>query len=100
MSITVAELNTLAPTECLVALWGDNADAVINAILTTNAPTMDGKDFLTHCTACGGNWGAMLLTGIKELYPAVYDAIPDDMGKHSYYAICTVLELLNIIFKE
>lgn len=96
--IKVAQLNTLAPQECLVALWGDEAHKVLNTIDTTNAPIMSGNDFLSHCTACGGNWCAMLLTGIKALYPEVYDAIPDDMGKHAFYAIGTVLELLNIIF--
>lgn len=98
MTITIGELNKLAAKDCLIELWGDNAQAVFTAIDSANAAAMDGKDFLTHCTACGGNWGAMLLTGIKELYPEVYDAIPDDMGKHSFYAIGTVLELLKIYF--
>lgn len=97
---TIAELNKLASVDCLIELWGDNAHTVIDAIHATNAPTMTGDDFLNHCTTCGGDWGAMFLTGIKALYPTVYDAIPDDMGKHSFYAICTVLELLNIKFKE
>lgn len=97
MSITVAELNTLTPEDALATLWGND---ILNAIHTTNAPTMTGDDFLSNCTTCGGDWGAMFLTGIKALYPTVYDAIPDDMGKHSFYAICTVLELLNIKFKE
>ena len=96
--ITVAQLNTLTPTECLVALWGDDGHTVLNAINTTNAPTMSGNDFLDNCTTCGGNWCALLLTGIKALYPTVYEAIPDDMGKHAFYAIGTVLELLNINF--
>lgn len=96
--IKVAELNTLAPRECISALWGDSAPEVLEVIDTTNAPTMSGNEFLNHCTPCGGNWCALLLTGIKALYPEVYETIPDDMGKHAFYALGTVLELLNINF--
>jgi hypothetical protein len=38
------------------------------------------KEFLDHCVCCGGNWCGMFLSGIEKLYPAVYAAIPDDMG--------------------
>lgn len=95
---TLAELNTLAAKDCLVNLWGDDAATVFSAIDALTTTPMDGKDFLTHCTACGGNWCALLLSGIKELYPTVWDAIPDEMGDHAFYAIGTVLELLNITF--
>lgn len=33
--------------------------------------------FMNHCTACGGNWTAMLMTGIKEVAPEVYDQMTD-----------------------
>lgn len=33
--------------------------------------------FMNHCTACGGNWTAMLMTGIKKVAPEVYDQMPD-----------------------
>ena len=33
--------------------------------------------FMTHCTACGGNWTAMIMTGIAEVAPEVYDQMPD-----------------------
>lgn len=61
---------------------------------------MSMKDFLFHCTACGGNWGGMLLTGIQELYPAVWDAIPDDMGIYAWSVICNTLILLNVDTSE
>lgn len=28
-----------------------------------NSLDMTFSEFLSNCTACGGNWGAMLLTG-------------------------------------
>lgn len=94
--MTIKELNDLAPREYLSALWGDNATNVLTAIDAADKTPMDMKEFLNHCTACGGNWGGMLLTGIKALYPDVYDAIPDDMGTFAWNAICTVCELLEI----
>ena len=33
--------------------------------------------FMKHCTACGGNWTAMIMTGIKKVAPEVYDQMPD-----------------------
>ena len=95
---TVAELNTLAPRECLVALWDADATEVLSAIDSLNPVPMDGKDFLSHCTPCGGDMCGLLLSGIRALYPTVWEAIPDNMGKHAFYAVGTVLELLNIIF--
>ena len=36
---------------------------------------MPMAEFMNHCTACGGNWGAMLLTGIKEVFPEEYEEV-------------------------
>lgn len=33
------------------------------------------EEFMTHCTECGGNWGAMLLTGIKAVFPEYHDEV-------------------------
>ena len=86
--------------EQLQKLWGDSAEKVLNAIDNTTITPMSGKEFLSHCTTCGGNWVGMLLTGIQELYPTVWDAIPDDMGINAWGAICTVCTLLQIKFEE
>lgn len=29
------------------------------------------------CTACGGNWTAMILSGIQRRWPEYYDSMPD-----------------------
>lgn len=92
--MTTQQLNALSDRECISTLWGDNVLAVIDNQHTT---TMTIDEFLKHCTACGGNWGGMLLTGIKELYPEVYDAIPDEMGHFAWLAICTTLKLLGVM---
>ena len=52
--------------------------------------------FLDHCTACGGNWGGMFLSGIKELWPSVYEAIPQKMGSNAFVAIAYTLTLCGV----
>lgn len=78
-------------------IWSSNVLAIIDQQETAS---MTMKDFLDHCTACGGNWGGMLLTGIRELYPDVYDAIPDNMGPFAWSGICTTLKLLGVIIED
>ena len=38
---------------------------------------MTFDEFLRHCDACGGNWTAMLISGIKTVAPGVYEQMPD-----------------------
>ena len=40
--------------------------------------------------------GGMFLTGIKRLFPAVYDAIPDDMGCQAFGCILHTMLLCGI----
>lgn len=89
-------LDQLAGDEFIVATWKEDGIKVLAVIDQQDTVPMTMDDFLTHCTACGGDWGAMLLTGIKALYPAVYDAIPDNMGHFAWRCICDTLELLQI----
>lgn len=58
------------------------------------------KQFLDHCTTCGGDWGGMLLTGINKLYPNVWDAIPEQMGTFAFAAITNVLVLCGVDTSE
>lgn len=84
----------------LVEHWGENGKRVIEAIFNRNDPNLDHgmsmKGFLESCTACGGNWGGMLLTGIKRLYPTVWEAIPDNMGDYAWPCICYTLLLCGV----
>jgi hypothetical protein len=58
------------------------------------------KEFLNYCSACGGNWGAMLLTGIKRVFPEEYndvckqyDSIPcTGGGIHKFAFLCEWLD--------
>lgn len=74
--------------------WGEEVVMIIH-----NAPKQTGMkfdSFLEHCTTCGGNWGGMLLTGVQEFWPEVYDAIPDNMGVRAWECICATIRLLGI----
>lgn len=74
--------------------WESSVDDIMEAAPKGVSISMD--DFLNHCTACGGNWGGMLLSGIKELWPAVWDAIPDHMGVHAFAGILCTLEICGV----
>ena len=84
----------------LVEFWGERGKAVIVACSKVTPFNDSSKAFLDHCTACGGNWGGMLLTGIQALYPEVYKVIPDDMGCFAWNCICATLVLCGVDTSE
>ena len=84
----------------LITSQGDDGQRVIEEAAKVNPFNGNSKQFLKHCTACGGNWGGMLLTGIHKLYPAVWEAIPDDMGVFAWACICSVLILCGVDTSE
>lgn len=84
----------------LVKNWGDDGKKVIEAAFTVNPFNGNTKAFLDHCTACGGDWGGMFLTGIKELYPNVYNAIPDEMGVFAFMCIGMTMLLCGVDTSE
>lgn len=49
-------------------------------------------ELVSKSTACGGNWTAMLLTGIKACAPELYKAMPDVS-----YDFVTIGHLCNVI---
>lgn len=78
--------------------WGKDGENVVAECFKANTRKMSCNDFLENCSACGGNWGGMLLTGVKRLYPEVWDAIPNDMGHNAWGCIVATLKLLKIDF--
>ena len=73
--------------------WGQDC---VDVILACEPIGMTFDDFLIHCTACGGDWGGMLLTGLHELRPQVWEAIPNNMGIYAWTCICDALKLCGI----
>jgi hypothetical protein len=53
--------------------------------------------FLEHCTACGGNWTAMLGIGIKELWPDEFAALPEEF---TVVDCLDVLKKMGVVLKE
>ena len=39
---------------------------------------MSGTKFLSNCNACGGNWSAMIMSGIRKCFPEQYNSMPSD----------------------
>lgn len=94
--------------DVLIEYWGEDGKRVIEAIFNMKGDGddiilhcgMPMREFLQSCTACGGDWGRMFLSGIKELFPTVWDAIPNNMGTHAWVCICYTLILLGIDTKR
>lgn len=81
----------------IVQNWGEAGEKVCFAALKARK-VISMPDFLQHCTACGGNWGAMFLSGIAELYPEVYEAIPNDLGIFAFSVLADVIRLCGVIY--
>lgn len=63
----------------------------------TNSKEMSLDDFLSNCSACGGDWVSMLFTGMKRVYPEVWEAIPDD-EIFSITEVCALLRMCGVVF--
>lgn len=86
--------------EMLVKHWGIRGEQVIIEAVRAERKPMTFKQFLDNCTACGGNWGGMFLTGIYKLWPDVWKAIPDEMGVQAWSCLCSVLMLCGVDTSE
>lgn len=82
--------------EGLSTVWEKAGERVVEVCAQHPPLNITFKEFLNHCYACGGNWGGMLLTGVKELRPEVWEAIPDDMGPHAIGGIVATLILCGV----
>ena len=80
----------------LVKHWEETGKDVILTCYHATPFNKTFTEFLKECTCCGGNWGAMLLTGICKLWPEVYEKIPDDMGLFAWPCLCYTLLLCGV----
>ena len=87
--------------EQIISAWGiDKGSEIIALCHKQTRFNGNSKHFLGYCTACGGDWGQMLLTGIQKLYPMVYEAIPDKMGLYPFTTLCATLLLCGVDTSE
>ena len=84
----------------LVKNWGEDGKKVVEACARVTPFNDTTGKFLEHCICCGGDWGVMLLAGIRELWPEVWDAIPIDMGCFAWNCLCQVLVLCGVDISE
>lgn len=83
--------------EKLVQHWGEDGKRVIEKCHKVNPYNKLFEVFIREeCSCCGGDWGAMILTGIRRLYPDVYDAIPNHMGMYAFILLCYICLLCGI----
>ena len=82
--------------EALVKYWGEDGKKVIAQCFQERAFGGDITAFLKFCTAHGGNWGGMFLSGIDYLYPEVYELIPNEMGQSAFACIMYTMLLLGV----
>lgn len=64
-----------------VAAFDDFEDAscieMLKAVATRTLQLLRDEFIKKDCTACGGNWTAMILSGIKKRWPEYYETMPD-----------------------
>lgn len=92
--------NLIEAREFLRSNWGEAGTRVIEEAEKVEPFNGYTKAFLEHCTACGGDWGGMLLTGVRELWPTVWDAIPNNMGVFAFPCILFTLQLCGVDTSE
>ncbi len=80
----------------IIQEWKEDGEKVIEETSKVVPFNGDSGKFLDNCFAQGGNWTGMLLSGIRNLYPKVWEVIPDSMGEKSWLLICDVLILCGV----
>ena len=82
--------------EYLIEEWGEAGERVLAEVDKIDKVEMTFDDFLGYCFACGGNWSAMFLSGIKKLWPQIWDAIPENMGHHFWVCLSVLIKLCGV----
>lgn len=92
-------LSELTDEEILVVTWEEKGIEFVNDYYNGELPNLDmtSKEFLTYCTACGGDWGSMLLSGIRELLPQVWEEIPIKLGANGFMAFTAINIFLRML---
>lgn len=84
-------------SDVLVA-WGESGNDIINAAFNDHLK-ITFSEFMCECSGCNGNWVDIIISGIENIYPEVYSAIPKDyLGEGALRALTKVLILCGVEF--
>jgi hypothetical protein len=77
-----------------VAAFDDFEDAccveMLKAVAIRTLQLLRDEFIKKDCTACGGNWTAMILSGIKKRWPEYYETMPDKS-----YSFMEAIEIMD-----
>ena len=96
--ITAKDINAMLDMNdfegIILGIWGESGEEILEEIRNSKQFTSGLSSFMRNCT--GYDWNGVILTGLEKLYPNVYAAIPEEMGKFGFTGLVCVLNLLGI----
>jgi hypothetical protein len=60
---------------------------------------MSGKEFLDNCTAHGGNWSSMIMSGIRKCFPEQYNSMPDDK-EYDFFELMQIAADCGVVWED
>lgn len=78
----------------IIEHWGDAGKNVVAACKRVSPFGGSMEDFFDHCTGWGGRQTDVLLTGIRELFPEVFNVIPGNMDTQTLRGLSMNTECL------
>lgn len=100
LDFNAKEINTLSPEETLLALWGLDGYAILKYVESIDLKKYDLETFLTQDCISTSDFGQLILSGLKKVFPTVYRMIPEDMSVFAFVALYELLYILNVRKKE
>ena len=79
--------NLLNRSDTVTPVEKPTTEPKINKVLTLD-------DFMKECISCGGNWTAMMLSGIERVAPDVFEALPD--VTYTFEEVCFIVNHLCV----
>ena len=60
---------------------------------------MSETEFLNNCNACGGNWSAMIMSGIRKCFPEQYESM-DDKKEYDLFELMQIAADCGVNWEE
>jgi hypothetical protein len=75
--------------------WGESGRDIVNAAFKEHKK-LTFAGFMSECKACGGDWVAMILSGMERIYPEVYVTLPAIFGQEAVDGLIKILILCGV----